>query len=334
MRRGTLLVLPLATLLFLAHANTPALAQLAGQSDRVVARVGDAIITVGDLERRIARVPPFQLASFGRTPEEAKRAFLERVLIPEVLLARGAQEQGSLTWPEVRARQRELLKSALQMRLQRQLSENNAVSRDQVAAYYRENATRFSTPARISIWRILVGSREEAEAIIRAAKDDSTPQNWTALAQSKSLDESTKIRGGNLGFVTSDGVGADGRTRVDVSVVAAAGRVRDGEIVQEPVPEGSGFAVVWRRGSMPAVNRTLEQEASTIEKLLTRQRAKDAEQKLLEELRARHLSYADPSGAELVEVSAGGQVSAASKPGRVFRRVGRTTPLRTAHGLR
>jgi peptidyl-prolyl cis-trans isomerase C len=52
--------------------------------------------------------------------------------------------------------------------------------------------------------------------------------------------------------------------RFDPVLFAAAARVKDGEMVGEPVKEGDAFAVVWRRGTLPAVRRSVEEEASAI----------------------------------------------------------------------
>ena len=47
--------------------------------------------------------------------------------------------------------------------------------------------------------------------------------------------------------------------RVDPGLFAAADKVKDGELVKEPVKEGTKFAVIRRRGSLEASTRTLDQ---------------------------------------------------------------------------
>ena len=56
----------------------------------IVARVGARTITAADVSRRIAQLPPFQLRAFGKTPGEVRRAFVEKVMVREALLAQGA----------------------------------------------------------------------------------------------------------------------------------------------------------------------------------------------------------------------------------------------------
>ena len=76
------------------------------------------------------------------------------------------------------------------------------------------------------------------------------------------------------------------RVRVDPALFRAAQAVKDGQFVPEPVKEGEKFAVVWRRGSLPAKARTVEQERESMQNLLERRRADDAHAALVLKLRA------------------------------------------------
>jgi peptidyl-prolyl cis-trans isomerase C len=325
-------ILPVLVVLVLGDANDVASAQSPASKTRVVARVGDAAITVGELERRLARIPTFQRAVYGKTPEEIKRNFLLQVLVPEVLFARGAVERGKDV--EVQVREQDVLKTALLMKLRQEQMTKEQVPPAEIKKYYEDNIDRYRTPSRISVWRILVATREEAARLVTDAKAMPTPKHWSELARGQSLDKSTSLRGGNLGFLTADGTSADGKTKVDAALVKAASQVSDGEIVGEPVVEGSGFAVVWRRGSMPAVDRTLEQEAGTIAKILFRERAKKAQEELIGRLRAKHVTSVNLAGTEMIGVSSGGRVEQQDKPGRISPRAGRTRPQQTPSGLR
>lgn len=327
-------VLPIAALLVLGDVHEGAAGKAPDNAERVVAKVGDAVITVGELERRLGAVPPFQLSVYGADANEIKRNYLTKVLVPELLFAQGAKERGKDKDAEVVARQRDLMKTSLLMDVRRETAEKAQITPDQILAYYKDNIDRYKTPPRVSVWRILVASREQAAQLIEEAKKTPTPKAWSELAVKHSLDKATSMRGGNLGFLTEQGVSADGKTQVPASMARAAFGVRDGEIVGEPVPEGSGFAVVWRRGSMPAINRTVEEEARSIEKILLRDRTRTAQEEMIEGLRRRYVKLVDPGGTELIAVSGGGGVEIQGKPGRIVRRPGRTNPTQTSRGLR
>ena len=83
----------------------------------VVARVGTRTITAADLERRLNNVPPFQLRSFGSTPDEIRRGFLERVLVREALFAQGAEDKGFTERDDVKDRIRGVMRNAMLAKL-------------------------------------------------------------------------------------------------------------------------------------------------------------------------------------------------------------------------
>src|SRR5271156_2957484 len=61
-----------------------------GRRSAIVARIGEGPgareITVGELEDRLAAMPPFQRAMLGATPDAVRRAFLADVLVRGALL--------------------------------------------------------------------------------------------------------------------------------------------------------------------------------------------------------------------------------------------------------
>jgi peptidyl-prolyl cis-trans isomerase C len=88
--------------------------------------------------------------------------------------------------------------------------------------------------------------------------------------------------------VYPDGATDVPQLRVDAVLYGAAAKVADGELVPEPVREGERFAAVWRRGSLPAVDRPLASEAPAIRGILERERVVAARTALLERLRREH----------------------------------------------
>jgi peptidyl-prolyl cis-trans isomerase C len=303
--------------------------------NQVVARIGSATITVGELERRLARLPAFQLATYGQNAQEVRRAMLDKVLIPEYLMAQGAMARGLNQDADVRARQRDALRAAI-LRDLREHGGIGPITDAEVAGYFAAHRAQYDSPARFAIWRILVASRQEAQQLISEAKKDPTPKTWNELARTRSLDRSNNLRGGNLGFVSETGDSTDAKVRVEAAVIDAVKGVKDGEFVDHPVPEGSGFAVLWRRGSTPAIHRSVVEEQDAIKKILARDKSMAAQEKLVASLRAKDLSGFNPSGVDLLDVSSSGQLAPHGKPGRVDRRVssGLMGPETTPRGPR
>jgi peptidyl-prolyl cis-trans isomerase C len=284
-------------------------------ADAPVARVGDVAITASEVERRLAQVPPFQLQTFGRTPEEIRKNFVSQVLVRELLLAQGAAAQKLTERADVQDRIRGVLRSALLQRIQTEAAASSPVTDEEVRAYYEAHRDRFSSPAMVALWRILVATREEAEAILTELKKDPSPQRFKEIAREKSLDKATSMRGGDLGFVASDGTTAEPALKVAPGLLSAAAGVKDGELVPEPVPEGDGFAVLWRRQSRKPVSRSIEQEGPSIRQILAHGKAEAQVKQLLDRLRAQDVSGHAPELVDLIDITSTGDLQPKKRPG-------------------
>jgi len=290
--------------------TAPGAAQADARRDRVVATVGAApttrAITVGELEDRVAALPPFQRAAFGDTADLVRRAFLMQVLIPEALFSLAGEASKLAEQPRTSREIDRALSGATVRALRERLGPATAIPMQDVQKYYDENRARYDTPERYQIWRILCKTREEAAAVLEEAKKDPTPKAFGQLARDHSLDKATNLRDGNLGFLTADGASNDPGLRVDPAIVRAAQTVRDGEIVPTPVPEGDSFAVVWRRGTVAANHRTVDDVAAQIRDSMWKARVKKETDALLESLRAAKLRDFDPSLVDGIDVPVDG----------------------------
>ncbi|HEY2365487.1 MAG TPA: peptidyl-prolyl cis-trans isomerase, partial [Polyangiaceae bacterium] len=192
------------------------------------------------------------------------------------------------------------------------------VSMDDVQTYYDKNKARYDAPERYQIWRISCATKEEAESVIAEAKKDSTVPKWNKLARDHSLDKATYMRGGNVGFVTLDGQSNETGLKIEPSVAKAAASVKDGEIVPDAVVEGSGFAVVWRRGTVGASHRGVAEVKEQIQWSILRQREEDEKKKLLADLRTKNLEEVNPEILTGIDVAApDGVIVPRKRPGQV-----------------
>ncbi len=303
-------------------------------ADQVVVTVGTTKVTVGELEQRLSKIPPYQLATLGSSPSEIKKRYVDEVLVPELLAVAEAEKRG--LDQEEPAHRRVL--GVLQKAVADQVREEAAkVTPDEVKDYYEANRHRFNTPKRVKIWRILVASEDEAKKLIASlhGTDLETQTKWNTKARD-SLDKSTGMRNGDIGFVAADGETETPQLRVDPALFAAADQVKDGEMVQKPVKEGDRWAVVWRRGSLDPVVRTLAQESPNILKILAREKVEDAVKNLAKKLRDEHLKNVATELLEYVDIDPNGDVGTRQKPGIVSRHDARGTPAprRSERGLR
>jgi len=261
----------------------------------VVARVGSRTISVADLEDRLARVPRFQLRTFGRDAQEIRRRFLDEVLVRDALLAEGAASEHidkGIVFEQAAGR---ALSTATLQHLRSEIGSPAAIPLDEVRRYFDANPERYVGKPRLSIWRILCRSRDEAALVLAEAKKDGSVQTFTRLAREHSADKATSLRGGNLGFLDPKGISNEPGVSADAAIVVAAEGVKDGEIVPTPVQEGTGFSVVWRRGTIAGASKTFEQATPMIRDSLVAERRELAEKALIDRLRAAKVRDEDVS---------------------------------------
>lgn len=324
--------------LALALAASTALAQTppvpAGNGE-VAVTVGASTLSVADVERRLSAIPSFQLRQFGDTPSEIKKKFVETILVPELLAVEEARRRGVEKLPATRDRIRDALRQAMETELREAA---NSVSPDEIKSYYDQNKHRFNTPRRLKLWRILVRDESAAKQVLAEVKPEElkSTEKWNKSAREASIDKSTHMRDGDLGFVLPDGQTEMPQLRVDPALFAAADKVKDGELVPEPVKEGEHWAVVWRRGSLEAVNRTLAQEGPAIRQLLSREKVANLSNELAKKLEADLVKNVNYELVKYINVDPSGDVGGRQRPGVVPRHRPKNpgAPQRDERGLR
>jgi len=263
-----------------------------------VVQVGAEAADAAAVLRAIQRVPALQLAELGADTAARRRAVVDKRLVPELRGAAEARALGLDERPRTADRLRELYARAMDAELTRSAAEQSPVTDADVKKYFDAHRERFEVPRRVRIWRILVGDEALAKRIIAESQGAGGPARWRSFARDNSLDVATKLRDGDLGFVRPDGSTETPQLRVDPALFAAVDALADGAIAPEPLHVSAGFAVVWRRGSLPAITRTVAQESGAIHTLLTRERLEAARKDLLAELRRQRVKLLD---AQLLE---------------------------------
>ena len=284
----------------------------------VVAKVGPRIITAGELEDKLAQVPRFQLNDFGASAEDIRRKFLVDILVKDALLAQGALDQHLANELPVETRLDRALSSATLRKIRADVGDPTQITTPEMRAYYDENHVRFESPQRVLVHRILCKTKQEAASVIEEFKKDPTPRTFILLARAHTQDQASIMRGGNLGFLAIDGSSNEAGVKVDPSVVAAAMSVKDGELVQTPVPEGEMFGVVWRKGTIPASHRPFEEVSSQIRETLFKEKIETAKKAKIEELRGKYVSEVNEPLLRTIDVSrSDGAITPRKRPGQV-----------------
>lgn len=254
-----------------------------------VVTIGSRIITVGELEDRLAALPPFQRATFGADAATVRSAFLQQVLVPEGLYAQSAAAQKLDQTPPTAFEVERAVSNATLRAIRAKLGPESAIPMADVQAYYDAHRDRYDTPERYQIWRILCKTEDEAKGVIGEAQKNLDIKQFGDLARQHSIDKASNMRAGNLGFLSPDGTSNEPGLKVDPAIVRAAQGVRDGQLVPAPVPEGDGFSVVWRHGTIPANKRSVDDVAAQIRDTIWKARVKEETDKLVASLRASKL---------------------------------------------
>jgi peptidyl-prolyl cis-trans isomerase C len=285
--------------------------------NQIVARVGPVGVTAGELEDRLNAVPRYQLTSFGNSPGAIRHNFLDQIIVPEVLYSLAGEAEHLDTELPTSARVTRALSDATMAWLKKQIGPAPAIPMEEVEAYFEANRARYDTPERYGVWRVLCRTREEAQAVLDAAKKDPSIPTFNALARDHSIDKATNQRGGNMGFVTLDGTSSEAGLHIDPLIVKAAAAVKSGELVPQPVPEGTNFAVVWHKQTVPAVHRRLQEVAAQIRNTLRTQHEEQMYKSLVAGLRAQHLTEENEAVLNGIEVaSADGVIEPRHRPGQ------------------
>jgi peptidyl-prolyl cis-trans isomerase C len=280
----------------------------AARRAEVVAHIGPTrTILVGELEDRILAMPAFQRATFGDSAAAIRHRFLSDVVVREILLSLGAEADGlGQKLPAAYALDR-ARSSATIRAIRARIGPASSISIEDVREFYEANRERYESPERIQIWRILCATRDEAQTVLDLATKDASPRTFSDLARDHSLDKATRLRAGNVGFVTEDGASNEPGLRVDPALVRAAQSVHDGQLVAHPVPEGDAFAVVWRRGTLAASKHTLNDVAAQVRDTLWTARVKSETDGLVSRLRASKLRDLNQASLDNVDLDLAGK---------------------------
>ncbi len=265
----------------------PAQAELSPEDrarrEKVVARVGDARITIGDVEDAINQQSPFLRVRY-RDPEEL-RTFVEGMVRFE-LLARAAERAEAGDDPEVR---RVVKQNAVQQLIRRDFDEQitpESIPELDVRTYYEAHPEEFSREELRRAAHIQVATRAQAEELLPRIRE-ADARVFRDLAREHSVDPETRLRGGDLRYFDRQGRARNARDpQVDEALAAAAFALAEvGEVTSAPIQVGERWSILKLTGERAAEHRTFEESAPTIRLRLWRQRRQEGLEEFVTRLR-------------------------------------------------
>ncbi len=159
---------------------------------KILARVSNKTITLGDFKSRIAKLPPYYRDMINRN----KKRYLDETVV-ETMFYEEAVRKGLNRDKEVREIINEAKKKILIAKLiKNEVEDKIRVGTPEMLAFYTEHKEDFKTP---ELWRashILVSSESEARDILNELSGGAS---FEELAKAHSID-ATATRGGDVGY--------------------------------------------------------------------------------------------------------------------------------------
>ncbi len=236
---------------------------------QVVAKVDDAVITVGDVQERINKQSPFVRARY--TTNEKKKEFVDSLIRFEVM-ANEAKRRGYDEDPEVlRVMKQQMISKFLQKDFESKLKVEDVPDAD-VEKYYKEHPAEFNQKDEVRISEVVVkdkGKADKAYAEARALPKGAAPvgpetKQFKDIVTKYADDEEAKQRGGDLGFFDRES------TRYPKEVVEASFKLAEVGDVAPPIKTEKGFAVIRLTQKRPGFNRPLAEVKRQIQQRLFR----------------------------------------------------------------
>ncbi len=243
-----------------------------------LAKVGDVVITVKQLQESINRQSPYIRARYAS--REQKRVFLDNLVRFEVL-AKEAIRRGLDRDPEVV----QTMKSAMVTKLLKaELAPGirpEDIPEPELKAYFDANRDRFDKPEEVRVSAIILKKKEEADDVARLARGEQgrSSNGFLGLVARYSTDEESKLRGGDLRYF------ARGSTDVPAPVVEAAFQLATTGDVAGPIEGGGRFYIIKQTGRRQALRKSFDQVKREIQNELYKQKRESAQRQLVDRLR-------------------------------------------------
>ncbi|WP_437568777.1 peptidylprolyl isomerase [Sorangium sp. So ce542] len=273
-----------------ADAGEPVLGLSAEQSARVLAKVGERVITLGDFGRTLERMDQFDRLRYQT--KERRRELLSEIIDAE-LLALEAKRRGLDKEAAVEDAIRQILREAMIAQARKGLPAPADIPASEVRAYYEANADKFSEPERRRVSAIVVGDRALGEKVLKEAQKAASSSAWGELflkhSQSAPKDKSKAPPldlAGELGIVSPPGDPRGAHPQVPEPVRAAVFRIASVGAVSDELVEADGrFYIVRLSGLTGGHRRALAEAERSIRVALLQQKMQEQERALEDELR-------------------------------------------------
>jgi peptidyl-prolyl cis-trans isomerase C len=232
-------------------------------------------VTVGEVEDAVARQSPFMRTRYRdpATIQELVDKTLRFALMGDEADRRGYGKSASVQQAVKQNAVQQLMKAEFDDR-----ASAAAVPAADVEAYYKAHLDEYVQPQLQRVSHVMLSSEAEAKQVLEQAKSMDL-REFRQLARDKSIDDVTKMRGGDLRYFDSHGKvrGGEQDASVPQPIATAAFALKNtGDTAPKVIKIDGGYSVVKLTGSRPAVSRKLSEVEDTIRVRLWRDQRQQA----------------------------------------------------------
>jgi peptidyl-prolyl cis-trans isomerase C len=288
-----------------AHHTTASLTP--EQSSKVLARVGDKMITLGDYAATLEHMDQFDRLRY-QSPERRKELLNEMIQIE--LLAQEARDKGYDKEPLAQQEERGILRDALLADARKGGPAPNDIPEPEVRAYFEAHRAEYKDPERRRVSAIVLKDEASATPVLEAAKKATSATQWGELVRAKSIDSQAKANvpvdlAGDLGMVSPPGDPRGDNARIPEEVRAGAFEIpKVGEVLPRVVKAGGKLYVVRLSQKADAHERAFTEADRQIRVKLAQDKIQSREQELLTQLRAQYPVQIDDNALAQVKIDA------------------------------
>jgi hypothetical protein len=262
--------------------------ELAG---KVLAKVGDRTITLGEYAETLERMDPFERMRYQSA--DRRKRLLEEIIEVE-LLAQEARRRGLDKTPETQERLRQILRDQLLEDIRKGGPTPDAVPEAELRAYYDQHKDEFAEPERRRVAAIVLSSAAEARTVLPKATK-ATGAEWGKLVEQHGAPKRAPggppppaELAGDLGIVGPPGHPRGNNPRVPEPVREAVFKVAAPGTTYSEIVEADGkFYVVRLTSKTDARERKYEDSSRAIRTAVVQARIRERETALEKELRGR-----------------------------------------------
>ncbi len=283
------------------HAQTPSLTP--EQAAKVLAKVGDNVITLGDYVAALEHMDQFDRLRY-QSPERRKELLDE--LVEVELLAQESTAKGYDKDPIAQQELRAVLRDAMLKEARSGAPQPSDISDADARAYYDAHKADYKDPERRRLSLIVVSDANAKSALDQAK--GTTAAQWGELVRKVSTDAQAKANvpvdlAGDFGIVSPPGDTRGDNPRIPSEVRAAGFEIEKiGDVLGRVVKSGDKSYVVRLTQKLDAHERTFAEAERAIRVRIAQDRSKAKEDEAYQALRKQFPVKIDDAALATVKV--------------------------------